>query len=119
MSFLKVLCDVTLWLPAPGGILYANSMGLFYDTFFENPGAPFRYAVGFEPGLMPPDELAVLRGIQRSGGADAAFLPWVQRLRAADRIAVVRPGGPAPAIPGLAWREAIPGVWLGRHEPGS
>lgn len=102
------------WLPDAGGVLYSNSMGIFYDTFFENPGAPFRYAVGFEPGLMPADELAVFRDIQRSGSADAAFQPWVARLRPSDRIAIARPGGPAPGIPELAWTEAFSGLWLGR-----
>ena len=102
------------WLPDAGGILYANSMGIFYDTFFENPRAPFRYAVGFEPGLMPPDDLAIFREISRQGGADAAFLPWVAKLTPADRIAVVRPGGPRPAIPGLEWTEAFSGLWLGK-----
>ena len=102
------------WLPDAGGILYANSMGIFYDTFFENPRAPFRYAVSFEPGLMPADDLAIFREISRQGGADAAFLPWVAKLTPADRIAVARPGGPRPAIPGLEWTEAFSGLWLGK-----
>jgi hypothetical protein len=112
--------DATMrpWLPAPGGVLYANSMGIFYDTFFENPEAPFRYAVGFEPGLMPADDRAIFRDIQFRSGADAAFLPWIAKLRPIDRIAVVRPGGPAPAIPGLEWNETLAGVWLGRR-PGA
>jgi hypothetical protein len=102
------------WLPDEGGILYANSMGLFYDTFFENPRAPFRYAVGFEPGLMPEDDLTIFRDIQRRGASDAAFLPWVAKLRPNDRIAVARPGGQPPQIPGMEWAEAWPGLWLGR-----
>ena len=63
---------------------------------------------------MPPADREILRGIQRRGGTDEAFLPWVAKLRAEDRLAVVRPGGPPPAIATLDWREAIPGVWLGR-----
>lgn len=105
------------WLPDAGGILYANSMGIFYDTFFENPGAPFRYAVGFEPGLMPADDLAIFRDIQSRNGADAAFLPWVAKLRPSDRLAVVRPGGPLPVLPGMEWTQPFAGLWLGRKVP--
>ena len=102
------------WLPAPGGILYSNSMGVFYDTFFENPGAPWRYLVGFEPGMMPPAELAVFRGIQSAFAADAAFRPWVAELKPEDRLVVARAAGPAPAIPELEWYSPFAGVWIGR-----
>ncbi len=102
------------WLPDPGGILYSNSMALFYDTFFENPRAEFRYAVGFEPGLMPPADLAVFRDVQRRNGADEAFLPWVSKLQPADRLVVARQSGNAPQIPTLEWRSPFAGVWIGR-----
>jgi len=36
-------------------------MQVFYFTFFRNPTAQCRYVLGFEPGLMRPDDLAVLR----------------------------------------------------------
>jgi hypothetical protein len=88
-------------------------MGVFYDTFFENPRADFRYVLGFEPGMMPPEELAVFREIQRTDRADAAFLPWASKLRPIDRLVVARPG-PAPQIASLEWHSPFAGVWIGR-----
>ncbi|MEZ5312724.1 MAG: hypothetical protein R2862_03260 [Thermoanaerobaculia bacterium] len=105
------------WLPAAGGILYSNSMGLFYDTFFENPHAPWRYVLGFEPGLMPPDELAVLRATQRSGAADASFLPWVAKMRPEDRLVIARADPRPPAIDALDWATPFDGLWIGRPRP--
>ena len=102
------------WLPQPGGILYSNSMGVFYDTFFENPRADFRYVLGFEPGLMPAEDLAVFREIQRSGKADEAFLPWAAKLRPIDRLVIARPGGAPPHLAGLEWVSPFAGVWIGR-----
>ncbi|MGE4191666.1 MAG: hypothetical protein AB7G12_17410, partial [Thermoanaerobaculia bacterium] len=99
------------------GVLYSNSMGLFYDTFFENPHAPWRYVLGFEPGLMPPDELAVLRATQRSGAADASFLPWVAKMRSADRLVIARADPRPPAIDALDWATPFDGLWIGRLRP--
>jgi len=108
------------WLPAPGGILYSNSMGLFYDTFFENPDAPWRYLVGFEPGMMPPAELATFRAIQRTPGDDRAFAPWVRQLRREDRLVIARSGGgERPRIPELEWFSPFGGLWIGRLPTGS
>jgi hypothetical protein len=110
------LDDPTLagWLPEPGGILYSSSMGVFYDTFFENPHAPFRYVLGFEPGLMPPADLAIFRAIQRGERADATFLPWAAKLRPIDRLVVARQSGGQPQIGGLDWHSPFSGVWIGR-----
>lgn len=106
------------WLPGPGGVLYSNSMGVFYDTFFENPRAPWRYLVGFEPGMMPPAELEVFRAVQRADASDAALRPWVAELRAADRLVVARPNRPPPQIPELDWYSPFAGVWIGRPHAG-
>ncbi|HAL91496.1 MAG TPA: hypothetical protein DCM68_00520, partial [Verrucomicrobia bacterium] len=52
------------WLPEPGGIIYSDDMSVFYQTFFKNPHAPWRYILGYEPGLMPEDDLKIYRNIQ-------------------------------------------------------
>ncbi len=52
------------WLPEKGGIIYSNSMYVFYQTFYANPQADWRYILGFEPTMMPPEDLAIFRNIQ-------------------------------------------------------
>ena len=48
--------DLNGWLPDQGGIFYTADMTLFFQTFFKNPQANWRYSVGFEPRtpLMHP-----------------------------------------------------------------
>ncbi|MBN1405785.1 MAG: hypothetical protein JW946_04630, partial [Candidatus Omnitrophica bacterium] len=67
--------DQAEWLPEKGGIIYSDNMRIFYDTFFTNPRAPWKYILGFEPTQMPPDDLAVFRQIQWNYGAYEAFKP--------------------------------------------
>ena len=74
------------WLPEGDGIFYTSQMGFFYDTFYVNPRAPWRYIVGYEPALMPDDDLKIYRDIQKSGGAIQAYKPWADKLRPADRL---------------------------------
>lgn len=102
------------WLPEPGGILYSNSMRVFYDQFFENPRAPWRYMVGFEPALMPPRDVRIFRTIQLEGAGDASFLPWIERMRPEDRLVIVRSGSSRPKLPQLEWFSPYRGMWIGR-----
>jgi hypothetical protein len=99
-------------LPDPGGILYTDDLGLFFTTFFRRPMAPWRYMVGFEPGLMPVEDREILRVIQRERTPEA-FAPWVARMRSEDRL-VLRPAGRPPAIPGIAWTDLGGNLWSGR-----
>ncbi|HEX9799652.1 MAG TPA: hypothetical protein VGC00_05710 [Thermoanaerobaculia bacterium] len=103
------------WLPEPGGILYTNDMRVFYNTFFKNPRASWRYAVGFEPSLMPPEDLAVFRAIQRELASDASFAPWVAKMRPEDRLIIVREGASPPVIPSLEWHSPYREMWIGRR----
>ena len=102
------------WLPDKGGILYSDDMTIFYETFFKNPKADWRYILGFEPALMRPDDLAIFRKIQWNNGAYEAFEPWVRKMKPEDRLVLRRSWGAAPAIPGLEWRYAASGIWVGR-----
>lgn len=99
-------------LPDSGGILYAHDMKPFYDLFFTYPEAPWRYSTGYEPGLMPAEDLAVYRAAHFSRDV-MALVPWARKLRPADRL-VVRNERTAPPISGLAWYHAGNGVWIGR-----
>jgi hypothetical protein len=100
------------WMPGAGGIFYADNMQFFYNTFYKNPQAGWRYIVGFEPALMPPDDLKVYRQIHSTDGDAEAYQPWIKKLRPEDRLAVTRL--PKPDLPALEWKQADRGVWIGR-----
>jgi hypothetical protein len=102
-------------LPDPGGVLYSGEMRLFYALFYRLPEAPFRYVLGYEPGLMPPEDLGVYRRLQ--AGDAGAFREWADRMRPADRLVVVSPTGIAPPVAGLDWTLACGDVWSGRAQP--
>jgi hypothetical protein len=100
------------WMPGSGGIFYADNMQFFYNTFYKNPRGDWRYIVGFEPALMPADDLKVYRDIHRTDGAPESYEPWIKKMRPQDRVAVTRPD--KPDIPALEWKQVIPGTWIGR-----
>jgi hypothetical protein len=102
------------WLPEPGGIIYSNDMRIFYQTFYGNPKAPWRYILGFEPAMMPPEDLAILRKIQWNLDAPQAFEPWIDKMRPADRLMIRGVRSAKPDIPGLEWYYAVTGTWIGR-----
>jgi hypothetical protein len=102
------------WLPDPGGIAYSTELGVFYHLFFANPDGPWRYALGFEPALMRPEDYAVYRGVKMSHGDFAAYAPWLARLRPEDRLYVQYRSNNAPPIPGLEWFQPTFTIWAGR-----
>ena len=112
--------ELTGWLPEPGGILYSADMRVFNETFFKNPKADWRYVLGFEPALMQPDDLAVLRKVQWNFGDIRAYEPWVKKMRAQDRLVLraswLHSPGP-PNIPELEWKYAVTDLWIGRKPP--
>ena len=103
------------WLPEPGGVIYNSDMDVFFQTFYRNPAADWRYILGFESGLMRPDDLETLRKIQwNHGAASEAYEPWVKKMRPADRMLLRGSGGNPPGIPELEWHYAVTGLWIGR-----
>lgn len=105
------------WLPEPGGIIYSDDMGVFYQTFFKNPKAPWRYMLGYEPALMPPDDAATyfkIRDDRLNRGANELFRPWVKKMKPADRLIIRHPAELPPKIAGLEWCYAADGTWIGR-----
>lgn len=102
------------WLPDDGGIVYNDNMFLFYQVFFNNPQAPWRYVLGFEPIWMTADNLKNFRHIQLTRGKDESYIPWVKKMTAKDRMLLIRNG--KPQIEGLEWHEVTPTVWSGKLE---
>ena len=100
------------WLPEGDGIFYTSQMGFFYDTFYVNPRAPWRYIVGYEPALMPDDDLKIYRDIQNSGGAIQAYKPWADKLRPANRLVIY--SAAQPDLPELEWHNGPGALWIGR-----
>lgn len=101
-------------LPDPGGILYSTDMVFFYRTFFRNPEGRWRYILGFEPTLMPPEDLAVFREIRSSRGATDAYRPWLAKMRPQDRLWIRQAGNVPPPVPGLEWYQPVVATWCGR-----
>jgi len=100
------------WLPDKGGIVYNDDMTLFYQIFYANPHAGWRYILGFEPTIMPPEDLQIYRKIQWNYGAPEAYKPWVQKMKPADRMILRRTA--KPDIKDLEWNMTVAGVWIGR-----
>ncbi len=108
------------WLPDAGGVIYNSDMDVFFDTFYANPTADWKYILGFESGWMLPDDLEVLRKSQWNFGDTRAFEPWVQKMRPQDRMIIHAPGSSRPNIPELQWNYAATELWIGRlPQPGS
>jgi hypothetical protein len=100
------------WMPEKGGIFYGADMMFFYNTFYKNPNGDWRYIVGFEPALMPPEDLKVYRAILWSQYSWAAYEPWVLKMRPQDRLEIS--SATQPVIPALEWINSGANVWIGR-----
>jgi hypothetical protein len=106
--------DAAGWLPGSGGIIYSSGMDVFFQTFFKNPTADWKYILGFEPGLMRPEDLEVFRKIEWNYGDQRAFEPWVKKMRPQDRMVVHIVSGDPPQIFQLEWHYIGSGLWVGR-----
>jgi len=110
----KATPEEKTWFPDSGGIFYNDRMDFFYQTFFENPYAPWRYVLGFEPVLMRTDDLRIYRAIQRTNGSIAAYQSWIDKMRPSDRMVLVLEGNQKPFVPNLEWRLMNVNKWIGR-----
>jgi hypothetical protein len=100
------------WLPDGNGIFYSAQMGFFYNTFYKNPGAEWRYIVGYEPALAPDEDRKILRQIQWNHYAFKAYEPWIKKMRPEDRLEI--DSGSQPNLPQLEWHNAVGYLWIGR-----
>ncbi len=102
------------WLPEDGGILYSADMTVFYQTFFKNPHAHWRYQLGYEPSLMPAADFATYQKILWNSGDAKAYAPWVAKMKPADRLVIRGNSGQRPNLPQLEWNYGVSGLWIGR-----
>ena len=100
------------WMPEPGGIIYNPSMSIFCRLFYEYPTASWRYVLGFEPGIMPADDLQILRTIQRHHQSPESLQPWINKMRPEDRL-ILKSGPTPPLISTLQWHPVLPDIWSG------
>ena len=107
------------WLPDSGGILYSADMGVYYQTFYKNPKAPWRYMLCSEPALMPPEDYEIWKKIEWNYGSIRTYQPWVNKMRPADRLVIRGSSDGRPAIPELEWYYAVRGTWIGRLPHGA
>jgi hypothetical protein len=106
--------DQKQWLPDSGGIIYSNDMSVFYSIFYKNPTADWCYILGFEPALMPKEELVIFRTIQENFGNYKYFYPWVNKMTPNDRLIVRGSPDSKPKIPELEWYYVAHNTWSGR-----
>jgi hypothetical protein len=106
--------DLKGWMPDKGGIFYTVDMSLFYQTFYANPTGDWRYMLGFEPTWMPKEDFQIYHKILWNFNDGKAYQPWIDQMTPADRLAVRGAGNGTPDIPGLDWKYAVSGIWLGR-----
>lgn len=107
--------DQASWMPEDGGIIYSDDLRAFFITFFKYPHGNWRYLVGFEPGLMPQDDLGVFTNIQMAQCSPESFYPWIRKMKPADRLMITPESGKEPQIPELEWHYAGSGFWIGRR----
>ena len=100
------------WLPEEGGVVYNADMAIFYNTFFKNPQGKWRYMLGYEPTLMPREDLQIYRRIQFNGAVDAYRL-WVRKMKPADRLMLHGDFPSKPPLLELEWRQ-LAGIWIGK-----
>jgi hypothetical protein len=101
-------------LPDAGGTLYCTFMHLFYQLYYRLPDARFRFSTGFEPGMMPPEDLKVLRAIQFNDGSIKAYEPWLNKMTPRDRVVLFSPG--KPEWPGIEFSPFYT-LWIGKKVP--
>jgi hypothetical protein len=104
--------DLKGWLPDKGGMFYCARLDFFYNTFYKNPQAGWRYILGFEPALMRENDLTLYRQLQATPWATHLYNAWIDKMHPGDRLVV--PGGSPPNLPRLEWHDAGGGFWLGR-----
>lgn len=86
------------WAPEPGGIVYSDSMAVFYKHFYEYPTAPWKYILGFESAIMLDEDKKILRKIGYNFRLPDEFIPWINKMTKADRLITVGSVGDFPQL---------------------
>jgi hypothetical protein len=100
------------WMPDDGGLFYSADFSFFFNTFYKNPDGNWRYVLGYEPAIMPEEDLKIFRSIQFDQYSWEAYQPWVDKMRPQDRLEIS--GGVEPILPPLQWHHAGGNIWIGR-----
>ncbi len=103
------------WMPESGGIIYIYHMSVFFKNFYKNPHAPWKYILGFEPTMMPSEDIEVYKNICITKGSFESFEPWIKKMTPKDRMLVIQPENVNPAIPGLEWHY-VTDIWIGKKK---
>jgi hypothetical protein len=99
-------------LPDSGGVLYTDDRRVFYEMFYLNPTAPWRYALGFTPEIMPSEDYAVYVDRHTTGTIESLD-PWAARMNRADRLLIRDPRG-IQRWQQLEWQAIEGGFYSGR-----
>jgi hypothetical protein len=102
--------DFASELPEEGGVLYSADMATFFGIYHRMPHAKFKFSTAFESGIMPPEDLKVLRAIQLNGLV-RDYKPWFEKMTSKDRIVLGAPG--KPEWPEMEFKRFYSG-WIGR-----
>jgi hypothetical protein len=86
-AFQEIVISRPLALPDSGGILYTDDRRIFYEMFYLEPMAPWRYTLGFTPEVMPDEDYAVYVDRHTTGTIES-LEPWVRRMTPADRLLI-------------------------------
>jgi hypothetical protein len=106
--------DIAGWPPDQGGTFYTVDQSLFYQTFYKNPNADWRYIVGFETTLMTDEDFKVYHDVLWNFGDAKAYKPWVDKMRTEDRLVIRGGAASPPPIPQLEWNHGVGDIWIGR-----
>lgn len=101
------------WLPEEDGVLYSPSMGVFFNIFYLYPKANWKYALGFEPGIMSKENAEIHSRIEREQTFQS-LEPWIQKMLPADRLIIPSNAERIPPIKELQWKRVPPSYWIGK-----
>lgn len=86
-AFQEIMISRRAALPDSGGILYTDDRRIFYEMFYLDPVAPWRYTLGFTPEVMPQEDYDVYVDRHTTGTIES-LEPWVRKMTPADRLLI-------------------------------
>lgn len=89
-------------LPGPNGRIYNLDYQAFYLGYAAFYDATWRYTIGMEQALLPPDEMKQI-ALLRATGDEQRLLQWIEPMGAPDRI--VWYNRAPPELPGIVWQK--------------
>ncbi len=101
------------WLPGENGLVYSNSMGVFFNFSHLFPESSWSYVLGLEPAHMNKDNVQIFRAYRKN--RDLRDLrPWAAKLRPQDRLILFTGSAKTPPLPQLEWQFLPPQCWIGK-----